>query len=550
MTSDSAIVDAAPPRAPDRLVIELGSDTLTWPDVALAAKGAAELSAEIPADVASRIERSVALKHELLKAQQPIYGVTTGFGDSNVRHISPDKAAALQDNLIKYHLVGSGPVSADEVVRATMLVRANCLARGYSGVRPIVIQRLLDCLSSDMLPLIPERGSVGASGDLVPLCYLAWMLTGRGEVRFRGEIRPAGEALRECGLEPLTLEAKEALGLINGTSFMAAFAVLALDEATEIAFAADLCTALSSEVLLGNRGHFDALIHEQKPHPGQVRSAATVRELLAGSQLSRDHTQILLANLELGDKTYQRLEHPIQDRYSVRCAPHVVGVLRDTLEWAGRWIDIEISSTNDNPLFDPDSRAVYNGGNFYGGHVGQAMEALKIAVASVGDLLDRQLGLVVDEKFNNGLTPNLIRRIEDDDYDAGLHHGFKGAQIACSALAAEALKLSSPATVFSRSTEAHNQDKVSMGTIAARDARTIAEIVTDIAAIHLSALCQAADLRGADRLGSGTRAAFELVRERVPVLDSDRRMDGDLASVRGLIRSGALRRGVTAAATR
>jgi histidine ammonia-lyase len=550
MTSNSAIVDAAPLPAFDRRVIKLGSDTLTWPDVALVAKGMADLSIEMSADVTARIERSVALKHELLKAQQPIYGVTTGFGDSNVRHISPGKAAALQDNLVKYHLVGSGPAATDEVVRATMLVRANCLARGYSAVRLTVIQRLLDCLSNDILPLIPERGSVGASGDLVPLCYLAYMLTGSGEARFRGEVRPAGEVLRECGLEPLALEAKEALGLINGTSFMAAFAVLALDDAAEIAFVADLCTAFSSEALLGNRGHFDALIHEQKPHPGQVRSAAAVRELLTGSTLSRDHTQILLANLALGEKTYQRLEHPIQDRYSVRCAPHVVGVLHDTLEWAGRWIDIEISSTNDNPLFDPDSRAVYNGGNFYGGHVGQAMDALKIAVASVGDLLDRQFGLVVDEKFNNGLTPNLIRRLGDDDYDAGLHHGFKGAQIACSALAAEALKLSSPATVFSRSTEAHNQDKVSMGTIAARDARTIVDIVADIAAIHLTALCQAADLRGADRLGSGTRAAFELVRESVPFLDRDRRMDGDLAAVRDLIRSGALRRGVSAATTR
>jgi histidine ammonia-lyase len=182
----------------------------------------AGLPVAMPADVTARIERSVALKHELLKAQQPIYGVTTGFGDSNVRHIAADKAAALQGNLVRYHLVGSGPLAADEVVRATMLVRANCLARGYSGVRLVVIQRLLDCLSNDILPLIPERGSVGASGDLVPLCYLACMLTGEGEARFRGGVRPAREVLADCGLEPLALEAKEALGLINGTSFMAA----------------------------------------------------------------------------------------------------------------------------------------------------------------------------------------------------------------------------------------------------------------------------------------------------------------------------------------
>ena len=210
-------------------------------------------------------------------------------------------------------------------------------------------------------------------------------------------------------------------------------------------------------------------------------------------------------------------------------------------------MEIEINSTNDNPLFDPNSGSVLNGGNFYGGHIGQAMDALKIAVASVGDLMDRQLALIVDQKFNNGLTPNLIPVFGDDDHDSGLHHGYKGGQIACSALAAEALKLSAPATVFSRSTEAHNQDKVSMGTIAARDARTITSLVCDILAIHLAALCQAADLRGPSRLGSGTRAAYDLLREHVPFLDRDRRLDAGLASLAETIRSGALRNAVQAA---
>jgi histidine ammonia-lyase len=549
MTSNPVMAEAARGTAPDPRLMTLGSDTLTWPDVALVARRTDDFLIEVSPEAVRRIERSVAVRNELLLSQQPIYGVTTGFGDSNTRHISPYKAAELQRSLVRYHLVGSGPMAADEVVRATMLIRANCLSRGYSAVRFEVIQQLLSCLSNDITPLIPERGSVGASGDLVPLCYLANVLTGHGEVRFRGETRHTGDVLRGCGFEPIELEAKEALGLINGTSFMAAFAVLALDGATEVAFAADLCTALSSEVLLGNRGHFDAVIHEQKPHPGQLRSAANIRFLLARSALSRDHAQVLLANPDLGEKGYQRLAHPIQDRYSIRCAPHVVGVLYDTLDWVGRWVGIEINSTNDNPLFDPDSRTVHNGGNFYGGHVGQAMDALKIAVASVGDLLDRQLALVVDEKFSNGLTPNLIPLVGDDEARAGLDHGFKGAQIACSALAAEALGLTSPATAFSRSTEAHNQDKVSMGTIAARDARTIVEIACDIAAIHLCALCQAAELRGTDRLAPATRAAFELVRERSPFLDRDRRMDTDLAEVRDLIRSGALRRAVHAVTT-
>jgi histidine ammonia-lyase/phenylalanine ammonia-lyase len=337
---------------------------------------------------------------------------------------------------------------------------------------------------------------------------------------------------------------KEGLALINGTSFMSAFATLALADASEIAFAADVCTAVASEVLLGNRGHFAAFIHDSKPHPGQVLSAARIRALLQGSSLSRDLPQVLDATPELGDAGYQRLVQPIQDRYSVRCAPNVTGVLHDTLDWAGRWVDVEINSANDNPLFDPVGGSVHNGGNFYGGHVSQAMDSLKVAVANTADLLDRQLAMVVDVKFNNGLTPNLIPRVTDDSPRAGLNHGFKGAQIACSALVAEALKQASPASVFSRSTEAHNQDKVSMGTIAARDARTVTELAERIVALHLAALCQAADLRGVDGLGHGTRAAYDFVRGHTAYLDSDRRLDHELASLAAAVRNGGLREAV------
>jgi histidine ammonia-lyase len=378
----------------------------------------------------------------------------------------------------------------------------------------------------------------------VPLCYLANMLAGRGDVEHAGRRLAADEALRAAGLHPIDFQPKEALALINGTSFMSGFAVMALHDAAELALAAEVCTALAVEVLLGNRGHHGPFVHAQKPHPGQVRSAAGISALLAGSTLARDQDEVVAANPGLDGRTYQRLDQPIQDRYSVRCAPHVVGVLHDTLEWADRWIAVEINSTNDNPLFDPETQAVYSGGNFYGGHIGLAMDALKVAVASVGDLLDRQLALVVDEKFNHGLTANLVPRRGDGETEAGLYHGFKGAQIACSALVAEALKLGTPATAHSRSTEAHNQDKVSMGTIAARDARTVVELVGQVVAIHLAALCQAADLRGADRLGHGTRRVYELVREHVGFLDGDRRMDGELGSLADALRAGALREAV------
>jgi phenylalanine ammonia-lyase len=498
---------------------------------------------EMSSPAKQRCEQSAALKVQIVDSGQAIYGVTTGFGDSAFRQISPERTAALQRNLVTYHLNGTGPISSRDVLRATMLVRANCLARGVSGVRPRLIENLLYLLRNDVLPMIPERGSVGASGDLVPLCYLAYALQGEGDVLHNGIVRSSSEAHRLLGLEPLRLEAKEGLALINGTSFMSAFAVLAAADAAEIAYAAELCSVLAVEALLGNRGHYAAFLTAQKPHPGQAASARRMAEYLADSELALDHDAILGRNDPIANKDYQQLKRRVQDSYSVRCAPHVIGVLRDTLTWVDSWLGVEINSANDNPLFDVEAGVVRSGGNFYGGHVGHAMDSLKVATASVADLLDRQLELVVDEKFNHGLTPNLISRHAATE-EAGLHHGYKGMQIACSALTAESLKHSNPATVFSRSTEAHNQDKVSMGTIAARDARTVAELTTEVAAIHLHAMCQALDLRGVEKAGSAARRAHAAIREVVAPLTHDRRMDRDVEALAQMIKSGELRTAV------
>ncbi|MDX3537515.1 aromatic amino acid ammonia-lyase [Streptomyces sp. MB09-01] len=521
--------------------VTIDGQSLTLADVeAVARGGKATLVYGDAAAKASR--RSRELKQTLIETGQPIYGVTTGFGDSVTHQIAPNKAAELQRNLIRYHLNGTGPLAPAEVVRATLLIRANCLARGNSGVQPQVVERLLDLLRHDVLPQVPERGSVGASGDLVPLCYVAAALIGEGEVTHRGERRDAGEVLRELGLEPVVPEAKDGLGLINGTSFSAAFATLAVRDAYRLAALSEVCTALASEALLGNRGHYAPFIHENRPHRGQIASAAAVSALLDDSLLSLPHDQVVDLNDPLAGAGHGRLKRSIQDRYSLRCAPHVVGVLRDTLQWAEEWMETEINASTDNPLFDVESGQVHSGGNFYAGHVVQAMDSLKVATASVADLLDRQLALLVDEKFNNGLTPNLIPRTEDDQWEAGLHHGFKGMQLACSALTAEALKHAGPATVFSRSTEAHNQDKVSMAPIAARDARRIVELTEEVAAIHLLAACQALQLRGVDQMAPRTKAVHALVRTVAPFVDADRRMDADIAAVVDLIRSGALER--------
>jgi len=522
-----------------RTLLELDGASLTIADALEVSRRRRTVTLSPAAAGAVRASRE--LKRGLIAQEIPIYGVTTGLGDSAHRQISSGKTAELQQNLLRFLGCGTGPVAPREVARVAMLLRANCLAKGNSGVRIELVERLLDLLNHDVVPIIPERGSCGASGDLVPLSYVGRTITGETSVTFNGETRDAADVLGELGLEPLAMEAKEGLALTNGTSFMSAFACLAVGAARELADLADLLTAMSSEALLGNRGHFNAfLFDDAKPHPGMVRSARNIRRLLADSRLALDSEELFSGGMHGED--FIELERQVQDKYSIRCAPHVTGVLRDVLAWVQQWIATEINSSDDNPLFNVGGQRVESGGNFYGGHIGQAMDSLKVALANLCDLMDRQLELLVDEKFNAGLTANLIPRFEAGHPQAGLHHGFKGMQLCCSAMTAEAMKLCNPATIHSRSTECHNQDKVSMGAIAARDARTIVEIAQNIAAIHLIACCQALELRGVERCSPRTYEPFRLVRERVAFLDRDRYMDDDIAATVDLIRSGAVSR--------
>ncbi len=512
--------------------------SLTLEDVGAVARGA---PVALPGDPEIRraIEASRHLKLELIGRGVPLYGITTGFGDSVHRQIAPSKADLLQLHLIRGLGNGTGALTPEATARAVVLVRANSLVRGHSGVRIELVQRLLDLLNAGITPVIPEEGSVGASGDLVPLSYVAGVLTGTRDVYYKGTIRPAADAMREAGVQPLTLESKEGLGLVNGTAFMTGMGALAAVDARRLAMLADICTAMATEVLLGITGPFDPFVHDTaKPHPGSVRSAANVRALLEGSELARDYEQVVSdAGVISGE--FRELPVQIQDKYSLRCAPHFVGVLWDTLDWVDRWLEIEVNSTNDNPLFDVDSGHVFSGGNFAGGHVALAMDSLKTAVASVADLMDRQLELIVDEKFNHGLTPNLIAPLVPGDSQEGLNHGFKGMQLSCSSLTADALSRCMPMTAFSRSTECHNQDKVSMGATAARHARDVVALTEKVAAIHLLPPFPAAHLRGADKLGR-PRATSALVGETVPFVDTDRAMGDDIMAVVDMLQAGAL----------
>jgi len=545
MTIDTAtdLATTVAPARPARGPVVVDGHRLGLDEVAAVARDRATVELSDDAVVRRAIVASRELRQELIARGIPIYGVTTGFGDSVFRQISPDKAAALQAQVVRNLGNGTGSPVSEATARAVVLIRANTLARGHSGVRIELVERLLALLDHGITPVIPEEGSVGASGDLVPLSYVAAVVTGARTVHHQGTLRPAADALRSVGLEPMALEPKEGLGLVNGTAFMTGIGALAAVDARRLALVADICTALTVEALRGIAGSFDPFAHDvAKPHAGQIRSARNVRRLLEGSRLAR-HYDDVVAGAGAIESGYRELEVPIQDKYSLRCAPHFIGVLWDTLEWVEHWLDIEINSTNDNPMFDVSTGRAISAGNFSGGHVGLAMDSLKTAVASVADLMDRQLELVVDEKFNAGLTPNLIPVREVDDPLSGLDHGFKGMQLACSSLTAEALSRCMPLTAFSRSTECHNQDKVSMGATAARSARDVVALTEKVAAIHLIALCQAVDLRGPDGLGR-TRLVHERVRDVVGFRDADREMSDDIDRVVELIRRGDLTAGL------
>jgi histidine ammonia-lyase len=488
-------------------VILVGARPLTIEDVLRLARGQARAALDPAPEVRGRIRATLRALEARLERAEAIYGVTTGFGDSCETPVSLDLALELAANLVRFHGCGTGRALSDEASAAVVAVRLASLARGNSGVREALVERLCALLEHRVLPVIPEEGSVGASGDLTPLSYLAALVMGEREARHRGEELPAAEALSRAGIAPLALRPKESLAIMNGTSVMTALACLAFDRARRLARAASTITALACDALRGEAAHFDARIFEAKPHPGQALCARWIREHL-GYHPSQGRTAGRL-----------------QDRYSIRCAPHVIGVLVDALPPIRRTLEIELNGASDNPIVDPETGDVLHGGNFYGGHVAHAMDGLKVAVANVADLLDRQLALLCNPATSNGLPANLVSRTTADRV---AHHGFKAMQISASALTAEALKLTMPASAFSRSTECHNQDKVSMGTISARDCLRVLELSERVGAIVLLAACQAVDIRGAADCRAATAAVHASVRARVPANVADRRQDRDI----------------------
>lgn len=511
---------------PRQDVVRVDGRTLTLEAVESVARHG--VRAELEAAVTTRAQATYDLNREIIRSGTTVYGVTTGVGDSVGRRVAVEGANLLQESLIRLNGCGTGPDLPEAEARAAVMARANCLARGHSAVRPVIPERMLEMLNLGFAPVIPEQGSIGASGDLVPSSYIGAVLMGEREVSRNGERLAASAMWSEAKREPLRLHAKEGLAILNGTCFMTGIAALVVLDAGRLAALADVCTAFTCEGLLGITGPFDPFIQAVKPHPGQARSAARILELLRGSRLVTSYDEAV------------RSGRRVQDNYSLRCAPQCIGALYDTAEWTRAWVERELNSANDNPLYDAEAGRVHSGGNFSGFHIALAMDALKMAVASVADLVDRQFELLVDEKYSGGLPANLSPNLDGKDPAYGTQHGFKSFQVALSSLAAEALSQCMPMSAFSRSTEAHNQDKVSMGAAAARSARDVVELAERCCAMHLLGACQAADLRGADRLGEGTGAIYRRVRQLSPFVERDRPLADDIRAVAEMIRSGRL----------
>jgi histidine ammonia-lyase len=515
------ISDEAATGAGGRANVVFGSSAIGVDEVVAVAEG--RLTAVLSRDprYLARLEAGRELLQRCLAEESPVYGVSTGVGASVGNRIPENLQADLARNLFRFHGCGTGAALSPNEAAAVVAARLASLARGFSAVRPVVLEYLVALLGHGVLPRIPEEGSVGASGDLTPLAYVAALIAGEGEALVGDCTVPAREALAMAGLQPLELAPKESLALMNGTSVMAGIASLVLVRAERLAHLAAAVTAMTSVATLGNPEHFEDDLLRLKPHAGTVAVGGWIRAFLADARATA--------------RTPARL----QDRYSVRCAPHVLGVLVDAATLTRNVLDIEIAGVNDNPVVDPDTGRVLHGGNFYGGHVVFALDALKGAMAGAADLLDRQLVLLCMSETSGELAANLIATPDEHSVS---HHGFKAMQITASALAAEALKTSLPAAVFSRSTESHNQDKVSMGTLAAREARRVVELGETVGAIVLLAACQAVDLRLRDggSLPAPILRLHDAVRSRVPMLDTDRRQDGDIAAVLELLRGDLL----------
>ncbi|GIZ51335.1 histidine ammonia-lyase [Noviherbaspirillum aridicola] len=463
------------------------------------------------------IRRSAAAIHSIVERGAPAYGINTGFGKLAKTHIPNDQLEELQRNLILSHSVGTGELLGDHVVRLIMATKIASLARGYSGIRAEVIDTMIAALNAGVMPCIPSKGSVGASGDLAPLSHMTLALMGEGDARVEGRIMPAGEALAAAGIAPVALAAKEGLALINGTQVSTALALHGLFMAERMLEAATVAGALSVDAARGSDAPFDRRIHEVRGQPGQIALAAIYRQLLAGSEIRRSH-------LEQDDR--------VQDPYSLRCQPQVMGACHDLIVNASRTLLIEANAVTDNPLVFADEGDVISGGNFHAEPVAFAADTLALAIAEIGALSERRIALLIDSTLS-GLPPFLVA-------SSGLNSGFMIAHVTAAALASENKSLAHPASVDSLPTSANQEDHVSMATFAGRRLHEMADNTATIVGIELLAAAQGIDFHLPLQTSPLLAQVHARVRERVPFYDKDRLFAPDIERAKQMVLRGEL----------
>ena len=457
-----------------------------------------------------------------IKDGKPIYGITTGYGASGKNYVSYEDSKILQTNLFRFHGCGVGKKLSYKVCKYALIARTISLSKAKSGVSIELLKRLEMLIQKDIIPVIPSQGSVGASGDLTPLSYIAAAVAGEREVYYKGEIKDVMEVYKELNIAPYTFKPKEALAIMNGTTIMSAIALAAIEEFETILDSMESFVAGMFEVLLGDDTPVADFVHLSKPFSGQIQSAKNIKRKIEGSKLTHGRD-------DRYDKFFADNDLNIQDNYSMRCAPQVLGVIRDNLEISKNWVEQEINSVNDNPLIDGVNKKIYTSGNFYGGYVAHAMDTLKICAGNLADLLDKEFALLVDHKFNRGLGENL--KLSHEPF----YHGFKAMQITLSSLSADVMKNTTAASIFSRPTESLNQDKVSMGTTAANDFSKMIPDLYNMLSIAFIGMAQAVDIRGKDLVSPHLTNIYENIRKDVRPLYEDRRMDFDIEKVYTLI---------------
>ncbi len=498
----------------DRVVVT--GDALAAADVLAVAHRRAE--PVMGDDVPARMAGARRVVEAAVEGDEVVYGVTTGFGALATTRVEGALSGEMQTALLRSHAAGVGDPLPAEMVRAMLLLRARTLAQGHSGVRPMIVERLLEMLRLDLLPLVPDRGSVGASGDLAPFAHLALPLIGEGSFFKGGVVAPAADVLARHDLDPIVLEPKEGLSLLNGTEGMLSFGVLGSERAHRIVEAADIACALSVEALLGSARPFADEIHALRPHPGQMRSAERIRAALAGSEIVASHRNDFV--------------HAVQDAYSLRCAPQVHGAIRDVLGHADGVFERELGSVVDNPIVFPKTGDVISGGNFHGQPLAFALDFMAIAVSEIASISERRTDRILDPDRSSGLPPFLSTH-------PGLNSGFMIAQYTAAALVAENRVLSHPASVDSVPTSGLQEDHVSMGWGAGRKLGTVLDNVGYVVAIELLCAAEGVNHRAPLKPGAGTGAALSIIREVVAPLERDRTPSPDIEAITGLIEAGA-----------